>query len=207
MTRTTSIRGRDVPSHALPSRLLVLLGIALISGCALLRTPEPLTTLQLPLADSTPTLQWPARLRPGNVEATAALQNNRVLVTNGSLLMQHDGLRWVDAPPVLIAEQLRSLHARSAAATEAIGSLDLWLTDFELHVDASGTREVRVAASATLHCTAAARTMPLAPTAATAMPVNAAAQSLADAFASASNEVLGALLAAAEQSVAGCAAP
>ncbi|MBK6729242.1 MAG: hypothetical protein IPG63_18980 [Xanthomonadales bacterium] len=207
MTRSTSLRGCDFQSHDLPTRLFALLSIALISGCALLRTPEPLTTLQLPLADSAPSLQWPARLGPGIVQATAALQSNRVLVTKGSLLMQHEGLRWVDAPPVLVAEQLRSLHARSTHGTEAIGALDLWLTGFELRVDASGTREVVVAASATLRCSASTRTVQLAPTSATATPANAAAQSLADAFASASSEVLSNLLSAAEQSVATCAAP
>lgn len=205
MTRATSLRGCDFQSHALPTRLLALLGIALISGCALLRTPEPLTTLQLPLAGAD--LAWPANLAPGEVEATAALQSNRVLVTKGSLLMQHEGLRWVDAPPVLIAEQLRGLRARSTAGTEAIGALDLWLTDFELRVAPDGTREVIVAASATLRCSASTRTVQLAPTSATATPANAAAQSLADAFASASSEVLSNLLTAAEQSVATCAAP
>lgn len=206
MTHATALRGCDFQSHALPTRLLALLGIALISGCALLRTPEPLTTLQLPLADSAPSLQWPARLGPGIVQATAALQSNRVLVTKGSLLMQHEGLRWVDAPPVLIAEQLRSLHARSTAGTEAIGALDLWLTDFELRVAPDGVREVVVAASATLRCSATTRTVQLAPTSATVTPANAAAQSLADAFAGASSQVLGTLLAAASPSLEHCAA-
>lgn len=206
MTHATALRGCDFQSHDLPTRLFALLGIALISGCALLRTPEPLTTLQLPLADSAPSLQWPARLGPGIVQATAALQSNRVLVTKGSLLMQHEGLRWVDAPPVLIAEQLRSLHARSTAGTEAIGALDLWLTDFELRVAPDGVREVVVAASATLRCSATTRTVQLAPTSATVTPANAAAQSLADAFAGASSQVLGTLLAAASPSLEHCAA-
>lgn len=205
MTRITSLRGCDLRSHALPTRFLIVLSLALLQGCALMRTPAPLTTLQLPLDSSAASPQWPAALAPGSVQGTAALQGNRVLVVQGALLMQHEGLRWVDAPPVLLAEQLRGLHARAASSNEPVATLDLWLSAFNLRVATDGTRDVMVSASATVRCNGAAGVTTLAPSSASSAPAGKDAQSLADAFATASGEVLAAIFNAAVEPASICA--
>lgn len=188
------------------SRLALLgLGLSLLSGCTLIQRPEPLTTVQLSLADAD--LAWPVAIAPANVEATSALRSNRVLVIDGAVLMQHEGLRWVDTPVVMLADQLRVMHARTRESTSSIASLDLWLSEFNVRVEADRSREVAVSAHGTLRCTASDRSIAIAPASARTDRSGDDPQALADAFARASAEVLKALLSEAATSSAGCAQP
>jgi ABC-type uncharacterized transport system auxiliary subunit len=175
------------------------LWLLLLSGCALLSRPAPLVTLQLEPPPTTST--WPTLLRPGRVTAIAALQSDRVVVTDGALLMQHQGLRWVEVPAVMVTEYLHRIHARrsaDAAQSEAgAASLDLWITDFSLHLVADGGRIVVVAASAQLRCASTASLQPLAPAAATFAPPDDSARAIAAAFSAATREVITRLLSAA----------
>ena len=207
MTRSNAIHGCESCSHALrPARLALLgLGLALLSSCTLIPRPEPVTTLQLPLAADEGS--WPAALAPGRVDSTSALRSNRVLVVDGAVLMQHEGLRWVDTPAVMLSEQLRTLHARAATNGAATAALDLWLADFNLHVGAERTQEAVASAHATLRCAGSERSIAVAPVSARATPASGDPQALADAFGQASGEVLAALLEQSSERAADCAAP
>lgn len=206
MTRSSAFRGCDSRSHALRQARLTLLALslALLSACTLIRRPDPVTTLQLPLAGSD--LAWPAVLTLGKLESTSALRGNRVLVVDGAVLMQHEGLRWVDTPAVMWSEQLRALQARADAAATPVASIDVWLTDFNMRVAAASTNTAAATAHATLHCIASARSIPVAPVSASATPASSDPQALADAFATASREVVAALLERSAERAADCAA-
>ena len=207
MTLISAARGCDAPSHAFRPvyRALIGLGLVLLSSCALIQRPDPLTTLQLPSAAAK--RAWPAVLTPGRVDSTSALRSNRVLVVDGAVLMQHEGLRWVDTPAVMWSEQLRALHARAASGSVATASLDVWLGEFNLRVGADRTREALASAHATLRCTGSERTITIAPVAASATPASSDPQALAQAFGQASDEVLAALLEHSSERAADCAAP
>lgn len=208
MTRSNALRGCDALSHAVrpARRALPALGLALLlSSCTLIQRPEPVTTLRLPLAHAD--LAWPAALAPGRVDSTSALRSNRVLVVDGAVLMQHDGLRWVDTPAVMLSEQLRGLHARAATREAVTASLDVWLGELNLRVDADRTQEAAANAHATLRCAGSDRTITIAPVSASATPANSDPQALADAFAQASGEMLAALLQQSAERAADCAAP
>lgn len=206
MTRTIALRGCDSRSHALANARLTLLALslALLSACTLIQRPDPVTTLQLPLTDAD--FAWPAALTPGKVESVSALRSNRVLVVDGAVLMQHDGLRWVDTPAVMWSEQLRGRQARAGHTTTPIASIDVWLTEFNLRVDAGSTNAAVATAHATLHCIESERTLSIAPVSASATPARTDPQALADAFARASDEVVSALLKPSAERAADCAA-
>jgi hypothetical protein len=184
-----------------------LLGLSLVafSSCTLIQRPDPVTTLQVTLADES--LRWPAVIALGKVDSVSALRSNRILVIDGAKLMQHDGLRWIDTPAVMLSEQLRALHARATATEAATGSLDVWLGDFNLRVAADGSREAVAGAHASLRCSDADRILTIAPVAASASLASSDPQALADAFAGASTEVAAALLSQAETLSAGCENP
>lgn len=208
MTRSNALRGCDAPSHAVRPARPVLFALSLgllLSSCTLIQRPEPVTTLRLPLADAD--LAWPSALSPGRVDSTSALRSNRVLVVDGAVLMQHDGLRWVDTPAVMLSEQLRASHARAAATGAARATLDVWLGEFNLRVDADRTQEAAASAHATLRCAGSEHTITIAPVAASAAPTSSDPQALADAFAQASGEMLAALLQQSAERAADCAAP
>lgn len=205
--RAIACRARDVQSHALPPARLTLLGLslALLSSCTLIQRPEPVTTLQLSLADAN--LTWPAALATGKVDSVSALRSNRILVIDGARLMQHDGLRWVETPAIMFAEQLRGLWSRSGDAGAANASLDIWLTEFNLRLDTSGSREVAAAAHASLRCADSERSIAVTPASARSSLSGDDPQALADAFANASAEVVAGLLSQAETLSAGCKNP
>ncbi len=207
MTRLSAFRGCDAPSHAFRPvhRALVGLGLALLCSCTLIQRPEPLTTLRLPLAGAD--LAWPAALATGRVDSTSALRSHRVLVVDGAVLMQHEGLRWVDTPAVMWSEQLRALHARAANTGAAKASLDLWLGDFNLRVGTDRTREAVVSAHASLRCAGSERSIAVPPVSASVAMAGSEPQALAQAFGQASGEVLAALLEQTSERAADCAAP
>lgn len=184
-----------------------LLGLSLIafSSCTLIQRPDAVTTLQVTLADES--LRWPAAIALGKVDSVSALRSNRIVVIDGAKLMQHDGLRWVDTPAVMLSEQFRALQARADVTGANSAALDVWLGDFNLRVGADGTREAVAGAHASLRCSDADRVLTIAPVAASASLASSDPQSLANAFASASAEVVAALLSQAETLSAGCKNP
>lgn len=194
-------------------RVVTVLAVLLLAGCAVLRTPAPLTTLQL-LPESSP-LVWPEGLGLGRVESVAALQGERVVVVDAGLVMQHRDLRWTAPPPVLLHERLRAARATvtvddAATATPTpvnppVATLDLWLSRFELRLVAGGGREAVVSAAAELRCRGERH--------ATAIGVVEAVETLADedpralaaGFSRGSDQVLGQLIEAASRQLAACA--
>lgn len=176
------------------SAVFVMISVSLLSACSLIARPEPLTTLQLIITDGDAMPQWPAALAAGNVVGTSTLLGNRVLVVNGALLMQHEGMRWVDTPALMISEQIHTLHAQTAGNTAPVAAINLRLSAFNLRIGSGGEKHAVVAASGNLRCLGSERARALAPVSAKATPANASAQALADAFARASGEVLAGLL-------------
>lgn len=175
-----------------------------LSACALLRTPQALTTLQLQLAQDADT--WPEQIEPKVTRASAALQSTRVLVFDGALLMQHGGLRWVDAPATMLDEQLRLLrYAHPGKDIETVASVELWLTQFNIRIAASGEKSVEVAALAELQCAgdASRHRMPLAAASVALTGEDAAA--VAAAFAAATDQVIAAIGGAADKQAEACA--
>jgi hypothetical protein len=83
---------------------LLILCVGLLSACALLKKPIPLTQLQLAL--DTQQISWPSDISLGSIQSRAVLKSDRIIVMRGALVMQHEGLRWTSAPEVLLAEQL-----------------------------------------------------------------------------------------------------
>lgn len=205
MTRSNASCGCDAPSHAFqPTRRILLLSslALLLCSCTLIQRPEPVTTLQLQLVDAD--LAWPAALLPGKVESVSALRSNRVLVVDGAVLMQHDGLRWVDTPAVMLSEQLRALHARAASADAAKAALDVWVGEFDLRVGAEGHQEALATAHATLRCIGSDRSITIAPVSSSTAPASSDPQALADAFAGASRDLVSALLKQSSERAPGC---
>lgn len=184
---------------------LLVLSLGLLSSCSLIRRPDPVTTLQLSLANGD--LAWPSGLTPGKVESVSALRSNRVLVVDGAVLMQHEGLRWADTPAVMLSEQLRSLHARAGSADAAKAALDVWLGEFDLRVGAGGRQEAMATAHAMLRCLGSERGFSIAPVSSSAAPASSDPQALADAFAQASRDVVSALLTQSAARAADCVAP
>lgn len=208
MIRSNASRGCDASSHAFqPARrtLLVSSLALLLCSCTLIQRPEPVTTLQLLLADAD--IAWPPALVPGKVESVSALRSNRLLVVDGAVLMQHDGLRWADTPAVMLSEQLRALHARAASADAAKAALDVWVGEFDLRVGADGHQEAVATAHATLRCIGSDRSITIAPVSSSTAPASSDPQALADAFARASRDVVSTLLTQSAARAADCVAP
>jgi hypothetical protein len=187
-------------------RVFVLIAALLSNACALIKAPEPLTTLQLQLPADAQARHWPARIALRPTRATAALQSSRVLVVDGALLMQHAGLRWVDAPAILLDEQLRALNFAYPSGNEKmLASVELWLTQFNIKIAGAGDKSVEVAALAELRCQlgASLHRMPLA--AANVALRSEDATAVAAAFAAATDQVIAAIGAAAAKQVEACA--
>jgi hypothetical protein len=187
--------------------LILYSTLLLMAGCALLSRPVRLTTLQLEPAPAR--LAWPIGLDPGRVTAATALQLDRVVVVEGARLMQHEGLRWIDVPAVMVAEYLRRLHARRATggAADRIdrASLDLWITDFHLKAGDDGRLVAHVAVVAELRCSPLAPPRSLSPAASGQAQASADADTIAAAFSSATRDVVAATLDAASSQLASCA--
>jgi ABC-type uncharacterized transport system auxiliary subunit len=186
---------------------LVSIAVLLLGACALMKTPQPLTTLQLQLPADAQSRHWPARIAPRPTRAAAALQSSRVLVVDGALLMQHAGLRWVDVPAILLDEQLRLLrYAHPGGDEKMLASIELWLTQFNIRIDAAGDRSVEVAALAELKC-AQDGSLHRVPVASASVALNSGdAISVAAAFAAATDQVIAAMGAAAARQAEACAA-
>ena len=178
----------------------VLATVTLTSACALLKKPVPLTQLQLSL--DVAELEWPARLELGGVKARGILQSDRVIVTNGALVMQHAGLRWVAAPATQLAEQLTMIRVVASAPTvqqaprqKKAAIFDVWLSNFNIAVHENGDTSVEVTAWASVRC-ADARTASQVPRVVIALPLNSTdPQRIADRFDAAANLVFKSLLA------------
>lgn len=196
--------------------VVMVVSLGLLVGCAVLRTPAPLTTLQLLAAD--PPLSWPAGLALGRVDAVAALQGERVVVTDAGLVMQHRDLRWTAPPPVLLHERLRALRAGAESEAEShsesesarmadapVATLDVWLSQFELRLRAGGGREAVVSASAELRCRGARHGTAIRGVEAVEALTQEDPQALAARFSRASDQVLGGLIDAAGPQLAVCA--
>jgi hypothetical protein len=146
---------------------LLILCISLISACALLTKPTPLTQLQLSL--NAEQIRWPAALSLGSVQSRAVLKTDRVIVMRGALVMQHAGLRWTSAPEMLLAEQLSMLRMANTTSTsmnteaeKKPARIDVWLSQFNVQVLPDGSSSATVAAAAQLNCGGASSTQQLA---------------------------------------------
>lgn len=189
--------------------LMVLLAVLATAGCAALRPREPVTPLRWTLDAHTPAhLGWGDVRR---VEASEALQSDRLLVARGAELMQHAQYRWYARPAQMVDERLRWQGGGEAVPPTLDGAVvELWLHAFELVVDVSGRAAARVAMSATLRCAdrGSAGSKPLALGAAEhVVPLgDQAARSLAGGFADASDAVLAELAGRARAQRMRCAA-
>lgn len=176
-----------------------------LTDCALIRAPQALTTLQLQLTDAAGS--WPEQIEPKVTRASTALQNTRVLVLDGALLMQHGGLRWVDAPATMLDEQLRLLrYAHAGDDIKTVASVELWLTQFNIRIADAGDKSVEVAALAELQCAgdASLHRMPLA---AASVALNGEdAPVVAAAFAAATDQIIAVIGRAAASQAEACAA-
>ena len=182
--------------HNIALCAFALAALNLTPACALLKKPTPLTQLQLSLPAAE--LNWPARLELGGVKARGVLQSDRVIVTNGALVMQHAGLRWVAAPAAQLAEQLASARIASSANSIQKGAgkatIDVWLSDFNIAVSATGDTSVAVSASGAIRCANAKIASDLAP-AAIVLPLNSTdPQRIAERFNAAATKVITTLL-------------
>lgn len=182
--------------HKIALCAFALAALNLTPACALLKKPTPLTQLQLSLPAAE--LNWPARLELGGVKARGVLQSDRVIVTNGALVMQHAGLRWVAAPAAQLAEQLASARIASSANSIQKGAgkatIDVWLSDFNIAVSATGDTSVAVSASGAIRCANAKIASDLAP-AAIVLPLNSTdPQRIAERFNAAATKVITTLL-------------
>ena len=182
--------------HKIALCAFALAALNLTPACALLKKPTPLTQLQLSLPAAE--LKWPARLELGGVKARGVLQSDRVIVTNGALVMQHAGLRWVAAPAAQLAEQLASARVASSAKSIQKGAgkatIDVWLSDFNIAVSATGDTSVAVSASGAIRCANAKIASDLAP-AAIVLPLNSTdPQRIAERFNAAATKVITTLL-------------
>ena len=184
-------------SHYRKIALAVFAALTLTPACALLKKPTPLTQLQVSL--NAAELQWPEQLELGGVKARGMLQSDRMIVTNGALVMQHAGLRWIAAPATQLTEQLAmaSVSTSIPAAQKRSGKkavIDVWLSDFNISVGANGDTSVAVSASATVRCAPAKKVSQLTP-AALVLPLNSTdPQRIAQTFNDAANKVLASLL-------------
>ena len=182
--------------HKIALCAFALAALNLTPACALLKKPTPLTQLQLSLPAAE--LNWPARLELGGVKARGVLQSDRVIVTNGALVMQHAGLRWVAAPAAQLAEQLASARIASSANSIQKGAgkatIDVWLSDFNIAVGATGDTSVAVSASGAIRCANAKIASNLVP-AAIVLPLNSTdPQRIAERFNAAATKVITTLL-------------
>ena len=182
--------------HKIALCAFALAALNLTPACALLKKPTPLTQLQLSLPAAE--LNWPARLELGGVKARGVLQSDRVIVTNGALVMQHAGLRWVAAPAAQLAEQLAIARIASSAKSIQKGAgkatIDVWLSDFNIAVSATGDTSVAVSASGAIRCANAKIASDLAP-AAIVLPLNSTdPQRIAERFNAAATKVITTLL-------------
>lgn len=209
ITSVSSRRRRGAAS--LLRNTAAMLVAASLAGCSLLSRPEPMDTLQLLTPEVSSTSGWPDNLDRGEVSANAALQTDRVLVTHVALLMQHEGLRWVDVPATLLSEQLRmrqtGTDASAMAETKAVAALDIWLTEFNIHIADGGGKTVAVSASGELRCARNERRLRIAPVGASRPLTSADAAEIAVAFAQATDEMLTALLSTASTRARVCGAP
>lgn len=179
------------------ARSLICIVSMLLAACALMSRPQPVTTLLLKLPVDDASLSWPSSIEPGAVRAITTLQSNRVLVVNDAILMQHEGLRWVDTPAVLLAEQLRVRHAQrkvGGGTEESKATLDLWLTRFNMRIAKDGDKSVEVSAIADLICADPGKSQRLSPASVSIEWVGNDAQQVASTFAIAANEMLDAVL-------------
>lgn len=181
--------------------------VLLTPACALFKKPTPLTQLQLSL--NAAELSWPARLELGQIKARGMLQTDRVIVTQGALVMQHAGLRWVAAPATLLAEQFAIARVATFTATAhkhpgPAAIIDVWLSDFNIAVSSNGDTRAAVSAWASVRC-ANARSASQVPPTAIALPLNSTdPQRIAERFDVAATQVFKTLLTQAAEMSARC---
>jgi hypothetical protein len=150
---------------------LLILCVSLISACALLKKPIPLTQLQLAL--DAQQISWPSSVSLGGVQSRAVLKTDRIIVMRGALVMQHEGLRWTSAPEILLAEQLGILGMVNSGSNSArvdrpqqreltvsprlsnSARIDVWLNEFNVAVLQDGTSSATVSVAATINCPSA----------------------------------------------------
>ncbi len=137
---------------------LCILCLGLISACALLKKPIPLTQIQLALDNQQ--ISWPSGISLGSIQSRAVLRTDRVIVTRGALVMQHEGLRWTSAPEVQLVEQIgmpgmltHRVDLSLVQGPSKLARIDVWLNEFNVAVMPDGTSLAIVSAAATLKCT------------------------------------------------------
>lgn len=179
-----------------------------ISGCTLISRPEALTTLQLSLPAPATDSAWPSGLALGSVRPVSALQSNRLLVVDGAKLMQHQGLRWSEAPAIMLAEQMQLRRVRaiegSTLGTHRIASVDVWLSRFDLLIESNGARSARVTLSVELKCVQSDSRIEFPPIEHSQPLETDDAQSIAEAFNLATAEAVEALLRTAKAHLGSC---
>jgi hypothetical protein len=191
-------------------QILLCTTVLILSGCTLIARPDALTTLQLTLPTATANAGWPDGLTLGNVRAVSALESNRVLVVEGATLMQHQGLRWAESPAILLAEQLQLRRVRAieggARSADRNARLDVWLSRFDLQIEADGTQAVRVALSAELKCLRSEVHVEFPPVEHSQSPTTTDAQGLAEAFSLATGRAVDSVLGTVRSKLQSCAA-
>jgi ABC-type uncharacterized transport system auxiliary subunit len=190
--------------------ILLLLVIAAITACALLKSPESVTTLRLQfpnygvndkVADA-----WPEHLAFESIDAMSVVSGNRVIVFDDAKVMQFNGLRWVDTPAVMLTEQLRLMQVRSAAdrPIQHFAILKLALVDFSIHLNGDGDKTALVSANAELRCAANGPIYALGIFSSEQPLKKMDAQSIAATFANATGTTTRAMLSAAELTLQRC---
>ena len=190
-----------------PRHLLLMLGALLaVAGCASLRPKAPTSPLRWTLDADTPVaLGWGEVAR---IDASEALQSDRLLVVRGAELLQHAQFRWYARPAQMLDERLRWQGGAAPPAPLLDGAkLDLFVHAFELRVDAAGQASARVALSAVMHCPVryAAASVELGATEQDVALNDQAAQRLTDGFAAATDAALATLATRARQAAMRCA--
>lgn len=205
-TPPSSRRQRGAASPWRPAAAAVM--ATTLAGCSLLSRPEPMETLQLLPPVASPAAVWPDNLEPGQVTASAALQSDRVLVMRGALLMQHGGMRWVDVPAGMLAEQVRAQHLRAEASAptgaSVAATLDIWLTEFNIRIVDGDRKTVVVTASGELRCPRGDRKLHIAPVVGSQPVTGVNAAEIAAAFAQATDGMLTTLLSKASTRASAC---
>jgi ABC-type uncharacterized transport system auxiliary subunit len=182
--------------------LLAITLTCVVTACALIRPPSPATVLRLTSAPSIPA--WPAGLAIGevDVDAVSAMRGNRVIVADGPLLLQYEGVRWVDAPAVMLLELAR----RPAAQQDGTrAKLDLHLQAFELRVSAHAPLQAVVAVHGALHCLEPGASFALDRVESAVTVEAREPRAIAEAFSAATGSALSSVVLASADAMRGCA--
>jgi ABC-type uncharacterized transport system auxiliary subunit len=178
---------------------------SLLTSCALLSRPEPLTTLRL-LMLSEPSVAWPDQVLLDHVNSSAMLASNRIVVIDGAKVMQFEGLRWAQEPSVMWTEQLLQWQADNFRPRTLAGEnqLRISVTDFSIHVNGNARQSVVVSARAELKCAHSGMILALKQSRQVRQLISTDAQTIASTFSDAQAASAQALISAAQLALGSC---